>query len=174
MSSALGVLLRRLLHAGPVYVRVRAGELWVRHVTAGREWRDEPLVAIGKSGGAKILAVGAEARRVAMHAPGEVVLANGFEHPRSLLADFTVAEKTLQHALREVFRGAWMRPAPILVVHPLERLEGGLTQVERRAWAELGTAAGARLVAIWVGRELADSEVRDMRWSDSRVADGPA
>jgi len=46
-----------------------------------------------------------------------------------------------------------------MVIHPIEMVEGGLSQVEERMFKELATAAGARKVSVWLGHELSDQEV---------------
>lgn len=141
----------------------------VRDVTSGQEWKEVPEVAVKMGGEPTVVAVGSKAAKAALLEPDKVRLPNGFDHPRTMIADFTVAEKVLQHAVRSVFEGRFLRPAPILVMHPLERLEGGLTGVEERALLELGAGAGARKTHIWVGRELTDSEIRD-----GQIFEGPS
>ena len=41
----------------------------------------------------------------------------------------------------------------------MEMIDGGLSQVEERAFIELATGAGARKVVLWIGHELSDQEV---------------
>lgn len=157
-GSSVGALLRSFLKGGPLYVRIRADRLHVRDVWNGKEYVDEPVIAISDTGG-EIIAVGRAARDVARTRP-DTRLVNGFDHPRTIIGDYTVAEKTLKHAVRELYRGRWFAPAPIIVMHPLEKLEGGLTQVERRALLELAQSIGGRRGHIWLGRELTDHELR--------------
>ena len=83
-----------------------------------------------------------------------------FTTRRLLVGEFTVAEETLRRGVSEVAgRGLFAR-RPVLLVHPLEMVEDGLSQVEDRVLRELGAGAGARKVLVWVGRELSDDEVR--------------
>lgn len=85
-----------------------------------------------------------------------------FSHPRALLANFTIAAMLLKQAVRGVASLGWLRLAPQLVIHPLEKIEGGLTQIEMRAFQELALGAGAAgisQVKIWVGAELDDAQV---------------
>jgi rod shape-determining protein MreB len=44
-------------------------------------------------------------------------------------------------------------------MHPLEKIDGGLTQVEERLFHELAVGAGAAKVFVWVGAPLSDAEV---------------
>lgn len=47
-----------------------------------------------------------------------------------------------------------MRPSPQIVMHQLEKTEGGLTSVEDRVLRELAVAAGAREVLIHIGDKV--------------------
>lgn len=150
--------LPRALRGGPVYVRIAAGRLGVRDTSTGREWNDVPELAVRKPKGV-IVAVGGGARRAAAKEPGDIEVVNPFDHPRTALSSFTVAERLLAYVVRELFPSKLLRPAPIMHMHPLEHVEGGLTEIEERALRELAAAAGARSSLVWVGRELRDEEV---------------
>ncbi|MBK5969410.1 Rod shape-determining protein MreB [Thiorhodovibrio litoralis] len=151
------------LQTGPFYVTISANRLAVRDIVQGKTVELQPLVCIDRrQKPERILAVG-EAAQQANRAEGcEIV--NPFAHPRTLLADFTVAEKLLQHAVHQLATNALLRPSPLMILHPLEKTEGGLTQVEVRAWQELAAGAGARSAAVWVGGELSDADILDCRY----------
>lgn len=154
------------LFRSTVYVRIKPDHLSALHVESGVEHGDLPTVAIeqrGRSGKRSIIAVGREATGKALLP--NVTLANGFEHPRTLIADFTVAEQTLKQFLRLVLPRSLFAISPIVVIHPQAMLEGGLTQVEIRAFAELGIGAGARKTFVWQGPELSREELRELRFS---------
>jgi rod shape-determining protein MreB len=51
-----------------------------------------------------------------------------------------------------------------MVIHPLEKVEGGLTKVEARALEDLCWRARAADVFVWTGRTLTDEEVRELRF----------
>ena len=78
----------------------------------------------------QVAAVGSEALALAGQ-PG-VELLHPFRLPRSLLADFVIAEKLLKAAVRAVWHPAWFVHSPRLVMHLLGAHEGGLTAVEVR------------------------------------------
>jgi len=80
-----------------------------------------------------------------------------FSHKRSLVGDFTAAEKLLKALVKEVQQGLVLSVS--IVIHPMERIEGGLSQIEERALRELAIGAGASRVAVWVGDALTDEEV---------------
>lgn len=158
-----------------VYVRIQPDCMSVRHVESGREYHDVPVLAIEqKKSGGGMIAVG----RAALTRLGQanVVLVNGFKHPRSLLADFTVAEQTLKYFLQQVLPRRWITPSPDLIIHPQAMLDGGLTEIEIRAFAELGFGAGARQVFVWTGPELAKEELLAQRFgrTDGRLLHPPS
>jgi hypothetical protein len=47
-----------------------------------------------------------------------------------------------------------------MLILPMEKTEGGLSQVEERVLQELALGAGARRALVWVGQELSDQELR--------------
>ena len=69
------------------------------------------------------------------------------------MADFQVAEKMLQFAFREEHK-SFFTPSPRVIIHPMEKLEGGLTEIEVKAFRELCIGAGARQVVVYMGDEL--------------------
>ena len=84
-----------------------------------------------------------------------------FTTQRLLVGSFTAAEATLKEAMQTLFPGRWIAAAPAIVIHPISKIEGGLSEVEQRLLQELGAAVGARKVCVWVGHELSDDEVRE-------------
>lgn len=62
-------------------------------------------------------------------------------------------------AIKKVQEGKWFFTSPVIIIHPMEMIDGGLSQIEERALMELASGAGARKVVVWVGHELSDQEV---------------
>jgi rod shape-determining protein MreB len=127
----------------------------VNLVEKNRTIEDKPLVALtsGRKGKRIIVAVGSEAEIAQSKGGNSVTIHNGFDHPRSCVRDFEIAQSTLQYFItRVVDRKAFLRP--IIILHPLERIEGGLTQIEYRGLRDLAVSAGAREAYIWTGRVL--------------------
>ena len=81
----------------------------------------------------------------------------GFRSPRTLIGHFTSAEKEFREGFGKVRRGFL---SPWVLMHPMELIEGGVTQVESRALIELASGCGARRAGIWEGSELAGDRVR--------------
>ncbi|MBW2037494.1 MAG: rod shape-determining protein [Deltaproteobacteria bacterium] len=89
----------------------------------------------------KILAVGAEAKRMLGRTPGNIVAIRPMKD--GVIADFEVTEAMLRHFIRKVHnRRSLVRPRIIICV------PSGITQVEKRAVKESAESAGAREVFL--------------------------
>jgi rod shape-determining protein MreB len=84
-----------------------------------------------------------------------------FSTSRLLIGQFMVAQELLRGAVRAVL-GWWPLRTRHFVMHPLERIEGGLSQIEERVLQELAASAGSRYTIVWVGESLSDDDVRAM------------
>lgn len=93
--------------------------------------------------------------------PVTVTATKPFTTRRLLVGQFMAAERALREGLKDLFAHKWFPPSPVVVIHPLEMVEGGLSEVEDRVFKELAAGAGARKVIVWVGHELSDAEVSD-------------
>ena len=82
-----------------------------------------------------------------------------FSTKRLLVGQFSVAERLLKEGINNLFSGKWFAPSPIVVIHPMDKIEGGLSEIEARVFRELAVGAGARKVVLWMGHELSDDEV---------------
>jgi hypothetical protein len=80
-----------------------------------------------------------------------------FKSPRTLIGNFTSAEKEYREGVRKVRRGLL---SPWVLMHPMELTQGGVTQVEARALIELAAGSGSRRVGVWEGEELLGDRVR--------------
>lgn len=148
------------------YIRIKPTCITILHVESGHEISDLPAIAIETNKGkSRIIAAGSDA--VAAYANPNTVICNGFEHPRTLLADFSVAERTLRYFVNKAAPKTFFAPAPIMIIHPQALMEGGLTQIEIRAFAELGTMAGAKRVYVWEGQELTKEKLRILLFSET-------
>ena len=142
-----------LFSGGPYYVRIGRNRLSVRDVAGEGQFDDEPIVALSDDSPPKVLAIGRAAKNTSAR------WINPFDHPRIILGDFTVAEALITHSFLVVSRRRHIRSSPIVVIHPIDMLTGGLSSIERRALMELAYGAGAREVHIWEGAELSDAEL---------------
>lgn len=89
----------------------------------------------------KVLAVGAEAKRMLGRTPGNIVAIRPMKD--GVIADFEVAEAMLRHFIRKVHnRARLIRPRIIIAV------PSGITQVEKRAVTESAESAGGREIFL--------------------------
>lgn len=163
-------MLKRLLakFSTTLYVQIWEDRLKVVDVATGGVFDEAPLVAIETTakGQKQIVAVGNKAKLLPANRHIEVV--NPFFHPRALLNDFSIAEKLLQHAFKTLLSHKWLAPSPAVIIHPMEKIDGGLTMIEERAFRELGLGAGARDVEVYLGSELPIKEVDFAKLSASK------
>lgn len=82
-----------------------------------------------------------------------------FTTKRLLLGEFSKAEKCLKEGMVKIHTSGWLSPAPVVLIQPMEMTEGGLSEIEERAFYELAKAAGARKVLVWIGDVLLDHDV---------------
>ncbi len=144
-------------------------ELFRLYDVQANSWCSEPPVLAYRTGNNQQripVAVGHAAQACAEQ-PG-ITLVNGFAHPRTLLANFTFAEITMRLLLQKLSAKYALRLPPILILHPQARLEGGLTQIEIRALAEVGHSAGAKQVYVWVGEELPRATLNTLDFSQAQ------
>ena len=79
---------------------------------------------------------------------------NPFSHPRTLFSDFHAGEKLLQEIIKKIIPKNIFSPSPAIIIHPMEKTEGGLTMIEIRAFKEMGYGAGGRAVVVYQGKAL--------------------
>ncbi len=141
-----------------IYIQVSDKRLRISSPTPQVKYESSPFVAIETVGEKKVVsAIGATAEALSGKPNFNVV--NPFGHPRTVLGDFTVGEKLLQHALAEALGRRRFFTFVWGILHPERQLEGGLTQIEYRALREVGECAGCRKLEIYEGRPLTVSEV---------------
>lgn len=153
-----------------LYIAITPELIEITHAESGRKLAEPPLLAIeDKSGKSVILAVGANARLLT--GKPNVRIENGFSHPRTLLADFAIAEQTLRYLIKQALPKAFFVASPCVVLHPLAMLEGGLTQIEIRAFTELAKIAGASQVYVWQGPALTREQLLGRQFpADGRLS----
>lgn len=89
----------------------------------------------------------------------ELAAARPFTTTRLLIGQFTEADALLRRAIKEVCGGGLFQVSPIIVIHPTDMVEGGLSEIEERAFQELARGVGARKVYVHIGKPLTDAEV---------------
>ncbi len=103
---------------------------------------DEPSVVAIDRINKKILAIGAEAKRMVGRTPANIVAVRPLKD--GVISDFEVTERMLQHFIRAVHNGSFGVPRPRVVVG----IPSGVTEVEKRAVHDAALNAGARAVYL--------------------------
>lgn len=85
--------------------------------------------------------------------------ATPFTSARLLVGEFSVAQECLRRGLSKMAPKGLFKGSPAVLIHPVDMIDGGLSEVERRVFQELAFAAGARRAVIWVGDELTLEQV---------------
>jgi rod shape-determining protein MreB len=141
--------------AKKAYIRIRRDWMSVRIIGTDRRYDDIPQVAMQDG---KIRAVGRSAESYRAEHGGGVRILRPFDHPRMILADFDVAVEVLQHfLLRALGRRVFVKP--IVILHPLEEMLGGLTAMETKALLDLALRAGAGEAHLLTGDDLSDENI---------------
>ena len=141
----------RRFFSNDLLVELSESKISIKVFSSDIKFEDVPYIAIEKTKkGEVVKAIGTEAKR---QTSSHISVSNPFKHPRSFVADFFLAEKIIQHGVFEVHKSR-VRPAPRIIMHQLEKVEGGLTNIEERVLRELAVAAGAREVVIYLGNKI--------------------
>ena len=89
----------------------------------------------------------------------EVYSTSPFSTISLLVGEFSVASDLLKKNIKEISKRSSKLVTPVIIMHPLEMIDGGLSQVETRTLNDLAKTAEAREVLIWTGAELSDKQV---------------
>ncbi len=87
----------------------------------------------------------------------ELSATSPFSTERLLIGNFMVAQTLLTKGIKIVMGKKFFAPA--ILMHPIEIIDGGLSQVEERVLKDLAIIVGAQKVVLWVGNELTDENV---------------
>jgi rod shape-determining protein MreB len=128
-----------------LYVQIWENRIRVVDVETNEVFDEKPLLQVEtrKNGAKDVTAFGNNAYLNPL---------NPFSHPRALLNDFFIGERLLQEIVKKLVGKKFISPAPAIIIHPMEKTEGGLTMIEIRAFREMALGAGARDVAIYQGK----------------------
>jgi rod shape-determining protein MreB len=149
-----------------LYIQISPHNITLRNPISGMVISEAPQITISSHPTERVLGVGAEARLDAGVA--DVRIVNPFGHPRTMISDFTCAEYLLKvYVKRMAGRFRFFAPAPTMVIHLKDDPEGGFTQVERRAFRELGMGAGASRVTLYIGPDLSDEQLLTRNFPES-------
>jgi len=133
------------------YLQVWENKVKLTDFQREKELEIAASIAIKTENKPVVVAIGDDCKKQLGH---NVQVIKPFSHPRSIIAEFEAAEKIIQHMLKTFANGSLITATPSVVVHPMEKVEGGLTQIEIRAFNELAYGAGARQALVIEGDEL--------------------
>jgi len=86
-----------------------------------------------------------------------------FSNSRLILAEYYVAENFLLNLIKELYKGERIKSSLQILNQPIAIIDGGLSQVERRAFLDLGEHIGGRKVIIYEKQDkLTDTLVLDI------------
>ncbi|SRR6266404_5313734 len=83
-----------------------------------------------------------------------------FTSARLLLADLSAAARMLKLGIGKTIGRFGL--APTIVFHPMDMVDGGLSEVEEASYLKLGYEAGARDVMVLTGTEISNPELREI------------
>ncbi|MEW6161840.1 MAG: rod shape-determining protein [Nitrospirota bacterium] len=110
---------------------------------------NEPSVVVIRRDNKKIVAVGAEAKRMIGRTPSDIIAIKPLKD--GVIADFDIAEEMLKYFIKKVHnRRSFVSPRVIIGV------PSGITQVEQRAVKDAARASGAREVYL-IGEPMASA-----------------
>ncbi len=82
-----------------------------------------------------------------------------FSNSRLLIANFEVAEEFFKKVFLKLKKDYKIKRYNSILVHPMELVEGGISETEKRIFLESFERVGGKLVLIWTGQELSNTEV---------------
>lgn len=82
-----------------------------------------------------------------------------FSNARLLVAEFGIAAQLLGELVEQLRPRRLFSLPPSMLIHPLERLEGGLSEIERRILTELGLGCRMRKVRLYTDEPLDNAGV---------------
>jgi rod shape-determining protein MreB len=148
---------------GILYVQIWENRLKVTNLMDGKTFDQPPHIAIrtDSKGSKKIIAYGNDA---SSSIEENTNLFNPFSHPRMLLADALAAQKLLKYVFKKT-RSSFLF-SPIALIHPMEKIEGDLTYIERTGFKSLAKNSGAESVFLNVGEEVSDDILKGVLFGE--------
>jgi len=161
---------------GPItiYIRFSPQLIHIHYAEKNQTIEEKPIIALcdNKKKKRQVVAVGNESAKIQAQDPAKIQIYNAFKHPRTFLSHFELAEATLRYFICKIgSRKIMLRP--IIILHPTENLQGGITQIEYKALIELGVSIGGRQVFVWTGRPLTNKELLDTAFLKKHCAEPP-
>jgi len=147
-------MLSKLFNKNLLYIQIWENRVKITTKESGVQFDEEALMVLTSNSKGEDI-IGSFGNLVKSYASeNSFKIIKPFSHPRTLISDFIFAEKFMQYGVKEVLSGKFITPSPLIVIHPMEKVEGGITSVEKRAFQALAMRAGARDSIVHEGEEL--------------------
>lgn len=82
-----------------------------------------------------------------------------FSSERLLIAEFKIAEDFMNELVSKLKKGNNVKRNKIILFHPMDFVDGGISEVESRVFLEIGERLNGKVVKIWTGDELTNEQV---------------
>ena len=140
--------------ANDLLIELSKEQVVVKRFATDEKFQLEPFIAFEISTSEakqkdklNVKAIGADAKTLSST---NVKVSNPFEHCRSFVGDFYLADEVIRHCVQQLHRTGF-KPQPRIVMHQLQKVEGGLTSIEERVLLELAEGSGARETVVYLG-----------------------
>ena len=134
-----------------IYIQIWKERVSISWDGSSEIFDERPYIAIGKDN-LVVKAIGNEA--YFMLGSTEFEVSNPFSHSRLFINDFNKAEMVLRYGIEQLFKTKTIIFSPIIIIHPREKLDGGITNIECRLFKELSLSIGAREAYVHAGEVL--------------------
>ncbi|OEE66797.1 hypothetical protein A1OO_13605 [Enterovibrio norvegicus FF-33] len=165
-------MLTRLIYAygSTLYIQIWEERLRVLNAKTGKVFDEQPLIAWKPTGPVqkRIVAIGNAAQ--ALKYDIDIIVSNPFSHPRSLIADYTAGETIIHHAISQVTPRSFFSPKIQVILHPMEKIEGGLTDIEKKALRDMAYEAGAKNAYVYWGDTLPSQHLLNAGLKEIHIA----
>ncbi|SKA52434.1 rod shape-determining protein [Enterovibrio nigricans] len=155
-------MLSRFIYAygNTLYIQMWSNRLRVFDGKTGRVFDEKPHIAwmISARKQKKIIAFGNKAEK--FRHVDEVTISNPFSHPRSLVSDYKAFQPLLRYAISQVVKMGILKPRIQVILHPMEKVEGGVTELEKKALCDMAYNAGVKSAFVYWGEALEETHLR--------------
>ena len=134
------------------YIQIWEDRIKVVDIDTGDYFDEKPYLALETNDKGKMI-VNSFGNSACVNTP-TIKSINPFLHPRILVSNFFVAEKLMQIIISQLHSKTFMNASPKMVIHPMVKLDGGLTLIEKVGFRDLCYGAGATEVVIYTGHEI--------------------
>ena len=142
------------LRSRQLYLRVTADGFRLKDLQKKKTLSSRPCLGVDDEN--IILSIGEPACRKAN------TILYAFCEDAPFLSDKVVASKIVAHLIRELLKGRWFIPSPVLLIQlDFDGLDK-LTDELKADWEEIGECCGARKTIVMLGRKLSDARAIEL------------